>query len=57
MVIDEVTASIGVHEYNFEENSFDDGIYVADQMMYRSKINGRNQVTISSELIFDKTAL
>lgn len=52
--INEVTASFGVYEYRFDEDSLDDGIYAADQAMYQSKINGRDQVTIYSDLLLEK---
>ncbi len=54
--IKEVTASLGVHEYRFNEDLLDDGIYAADQAMYHSKTNGRDQVTSYRRLILEKLA-
>ena len=52
-----MTASLGVHEYRFnEETCFNDGIYAADQAMYHSKTNGRDQVTSYRRLILEKLA-
>ena len=41
-----VTASLGVAEFNSNMNDHEEMIFHADEMLYRSKDNGRNQVTI-----------
>ena len=54
--IKEVTASFGIHQYRFNEDLLDDGIHAADQAMYHSKTNRRNQVTSYRGLILEKSA-
>ena len=41
-----VTASLGIAEFNSDMNNHEEMISRADEMLYRSKDNGRNQVTI-----------
>lgn len=48
-IIHEITASLGVYEYVHGMISVSDGIHYADQAMYQSKSNGRNQVTTYSQ--------
>ena len=42
----QITASFGVYHYHLEEDTLEQGIALADEALYHSKINGRNQVTI-----------
>ncbi len=42
-----ITASIGVGTYPEHSNSLDELLEMTDHAMYRSKINGRNQVTLA----------
>lgn len=44
-----ITASLGVYEYVHDMISVSEGIHYADQAMYQSKSNGRNQVTTYSQ--------
>lgn len=46
-----LSASFGVYEFEHEMVSMAEGIHFADQAMYASKLNGRNQVTVYSQFI------
>lgn len=48
-IIHQITASLGVYEYVHDMISASEGIHYADQAMYQSKSNGRNQVTTYSQ--------
>ncbi len=47
--IGKITASIGVATYIEHTKSIDELLEMADQAMYRAKINGRNKVVLASE--------
>lgn len=52
-----VTASFGIYEYDFEDSKLEDGITIADNALYQSKNQGRNQITIFNKkdyLLVDK---
>ena len=48
-IMNRITASLGVYEYVHDMISVSEGIHYADQAMYQSKSNGRNQVTTYSQ--------
>lgn len=47
--IGKITASIGVATYIEHTKSIDELLEIADQAMYRAKINGRNRVVLANE--------
>lgn len=47
-----ITVSIGIAEYNSDDVNVNYIISRADRALYRSKNNGRNQVTLENELLY-----